>query len=182
MRLFVGVHLGSAMKTEVIHFIDSAKKNYPYLKWTSPENLHFTLKFFGEIPGSRLADISEALRQAAAQNEKFEIQLGKIGCFPARGTPRVVWIGISMGDKQLIELGNSIDTACFGHGFPKEERPFSPHLTIARFKNESTDFKFFEPCVQITSKSMIEEFSLIESQLYRTGPVYRQIETFRLQN
>jgi 2'-5' RNA ligase len=180
MRLFVGIYLEADMLKEVIHFINLIDKNYRYLKWTSSENLHFTLKFFGEVPSSRLIDIKQALHQATMQNESFPFQLGEVGCFPAKGTPRVIWLGVTEGDKQLIKLANSIEAACFGHGFPKEDRPFSPHLTIARVKNDSPDFKFLAPSFQFTSKATLEGFSLIESQLYPTGPIYRQIEKFQL--
>ncbi len=180
MRLFVGIYLEAGLLKEVLHFINSVSKNYGFLKWTSSENLHFTLKFFGEVPSSRLADIKQALNQAASQNESFELQLGEAGCFPARGIPRVIWLGVTEGDRQLIKLANSINTACFGYGFLKEDRPFSPHLTIARVKNGSPDFKFFAPGIKFTGKSTVEKFLLIESQLYPTGPVYRQIGQFQL--
>jgi 2'-5' RNA ligase len=180
MRLFIGIYPEADMLKEVVHLVNLIDKNYSCLKWTSSENLHFTLKFFGEVPGSRLTDIKQALHQAALQNESFSFQLGEVCCFPARGTPRVIWLGVTEGDKQLIKLADSIETACFGHGFPGEDRPFSPHLTIARVKSGSPDFKFFKPSFRFTSKSTIEGFSLIESQLYQTGPIYRQIEKFQL--
>jgi 2'-5' RNA ligase len=184
MRLFVGIHLSKDMLEEVSRFIQLSSQNMasvPHgLKWTSPANLHFTLKFFGEVPLSRLNDVTQALGQALLHNEPFLLQLGKAGCFPAKGTPRVVWLGITTGESQLIKLAGSIENACLGYGFPKEDRPFSPHLTIARLKDGSPGAKFVEPKFQFTSTMLVEDFFLIESQLYPTGPLYRQVEKFHL--
>lgn len=184
MRLFVGIHLSKDMLAEVNHLIQLSSQNivsmHHGLKWTSPENLHFTLKFFGEVPLSRLNDVTQALGQAVLHNEPFSLKLGKVGCFPAKGIPRIIWLGVDTGEPQLVKLANSIESACFGHGFPKEDRPFSPHLTIARLKDGSPGVKFLEPKFQFVSTMIVEEFSLIESQLYPTGPVYRQVEKFQL--
>lgn len=185
MRLFVGIRLSKDMLAEVNRFIQLSGQNmastYQGFKWTSMENLHFTLKFFGEVPLSRLNDVTQALGQAVLHNEPFPLLLGKAGCFPAKGIPRIIWLGVATGESQLIKLAGSIENACFGHGFLKEDRPFSPHLTIARLKEGSPGVKFFEPKFQFTSTMVVEEFSLIESQLYPTGPVYRQVEKFQLQ-
>jgi 2'-5' RNA ligase len=185
MRLFVGIHLAKDMVEEVNRFIQLDGQImgpvHHGFKWTTPENLHFTLKFFGEVPLSRLNDINQALSRAVLHNEPFRLQLGKAGCFPSKGIPRIIWLGVAVGESQLIKLADSIDNACLGYGFPKEDRPFSPHLTIARVKDSSPGVKFLEPKFQFTGDMIVEEFSLIESQLYPTGPVYRQVEKYRLQ-
>lgn len=184
MRLFIGIDLAAAMLAEVNHFIRLFDQNNPSgntgLKWTSPENLHFTLKFLGEVPLSRLNDLKPALSQAVSLNKTFPLQLGEVGCFPAKGIPRIIWLGVTGGEPQLIKLANSVENACFGYGFPKEERPFSPHLTIARLKGSSSGFKFFGPKFQFSSTTIVAEINLIESQLYPTGPVYRKVESFQL--
>jgi 2'-5' RNA ligase len=184
MRLFVGIYLSKDMLAEVNHFIELSSQSmvpaHHGFKWTSAENLHFTLKFFGEVPLSRLNDATQALSQAVLHNEPFPLKLSRAGSFPAKGNPRVIWLGVSTGDSQLVKLAGSIENACFGYGFPKEDRPFSPHLTIARLKDGSPGVKFIEPKFQFTSTMIVEEFSLIESQLYPTGPVYRQVEKFQL--
>ena len=183
MRLFVGIHLAKDILEEVNHFIQLSSRNitsHHGLKWTRPENLHFTLKFFGEVPHSRLDDVKQALSQAVIHHEPFLLKLGKAGSFPAKGIPRIIWLGVATGESQLVKLAGSIENACFGHGFPKEDKPFSPHLTIARLKEVSPGVKFIEPEFQFENTMIVEEFSLIESQLYPTGPVYREVEKFQL--
>jgi len=184
MRLFIGIYLAADMLAEVNHFIRLSDQNNASgsigIKWISPENLHFTLKFLGEIPTSRLNDLKPALSQAASLNKTFPLQLGKVCCFPAKGVPRIIWLGVINSESQLTKLASSVENACFGYGFPKEERPFSPHLTIARLKDSSSEFKFTSPKFQFTSTTIVAEIFLIESQLYPTGPVYRQVESFRL--
>lgn len=186
MRLFVGIHLAEDLLVEVNHFMRLSSQNitsaHPHhgLKWTRPENLHFTLKFFGEVPKSRLKDLKQALDQAVIHNEPFLLKLGEAGCFPPKGIPRIIWLGVAIGSSQLVKLAGSIENACFGYGFPKEDRPFNPHLTIARLKEATPGVQFLEPEFQFESTMMVEEFSLIESQLYPTGPVYREVEKFQL--
>lgn len=179
MRLFVGIYLKVEVLEEVSRFIQLVG-NQPNLKWTSPQNLHFTLKFLGEVAAPRLTDSKQALSQAVAQNDSFQLQLGKVGCFPAKGSPRILWIGVTVGEKQLIKLASNIETTCYGYGFPREERPFSPHLTIARYTESISNFKL-ETDFDFSSIMSIGGFALIQSQLYPTGPVYQTIENFIFQ-
>jgi 2'-5' RNA ligase len=102
--------------------------------WSREENTHLTLKFLGEIQTSRLSNLSNAAALAVANLSSFGITLANTGVFPKHGAPRVLWIGVQDESGKLAELHTSLEQACAREGFAREERPFHPHLTIARLR------------------------------------------------
>jgi 2'-5' RNA ligase len=180
MRLFVGVWLSEAMLEEVANYIKLVRQNCSGFKWTSPQNLHFTMKFLGEIPENRLKELSQALRSAAAENETFSLRLGSTGFFPQHGAPRIVWIGVAQGQTLLVKLAQSVESYCLQHGFTQSDKQFRPHLTIARSKPEARASKIVFTDNYFKSETVISGFSLIESCLTSKGPIYRSLENFNL--
>jgi 2'-5' RNA ligase len=99
------------------------------------EHLHLTLRFFAERPGDRAAAVAEAANAAAAGAEAFDLEVRGLGRFPAHGPVRVVWAGLGSGRETLVALGARLARELEARGFPAEERPFAPHLTLARARN-----------------------------------------------
>jgi RNA 2',3'-cyclic 3'-phosphodiesterase len=180
MRLFIGVWLSEAMRQEVVNYIKLIQKDYTGFKWTHPDNLHFTLRFLGEVPSSRIKSLHQALQLAANHNESFQLRLGMVGTFPARGIPRIIWLGVNSGRDELVKLANSVETLCCQYDFPAADKPFKPHLTLARAKSDLPVIKISESEAWFNSETTVSGFSLIESQLFSGGPVYRTVETFNL--
>ncbi len=104
------------------------------VNWVRPEGIHLTLKFFGEVAGDVLATISERLEGFARQAKPLKLEVRKIGAFPNLNNPRVVWIGIEGDIAPLSRLQQTIDEGFGDLGYPGEERPFRPHLTLGRIK------------------------------------------------
>jgi RNA 2',3'-cyclic 3'-phosphodiesterase len=102
--------------------------------WERPEKLHITLKFLGEVEQARVADLSHAAERAAVSPAPFELTVAGAGAFPPRGAPRVLWIGVGDSSGELAGLQSRLEDECAAAGFPRERRPFSPHLTIARLR------------------------------------------------
>lgn len=96
---------------------------------------HLTLRFFDELPGDRVEDVRGAANAAAAGVPSFDLELTGVGCFPPRGPAKVVWIGCGAGREELVGLGKAISCALESRGFPRDRRPLSPHLTLARARN-----------------------------------------------
>lgn len=178
MRLFIGVWLSEAVRSEVVQFIDMAKGQIPGLKWSAPEQLHFTLKFLGETQEKEIDRLNKALQSITVGLKSFELRLGKPGCFPERGNPRILWIGLAKGDKELGVLAGLVETACVQSGFPAADRLFTPHLTIARTKEGHGGLKTFDPTVLWRKGSLVTGFSLVESKLQPGGAVYRRVRDF----
>src|SRR5690606_20774489 len=99
-------------------------------KFTPDEKLHVTLRFLGEIAHGD--DVLPAIEAAAHTNVPFSVTLNEIGCFPPRGAPRVLWVGLRSEESRLEELAAALDLELELVGFPPEDRPFTPHITIAR--------------------------------------------------
>jgi RNA 2',3'-cyclic 3'-phosphodiesterase len=129
MRIFIGIDLGPEVRTRISRFLEGVESFAPDARWVRPESLHITLKFIGEQTPEQVEAISERLRRV--ESSAFEIRSAGYGFFPTAKAPRVFWIGIQAGP-QLAELAESIDAAVAELGVPREDRPFSPHLTLAR--------------------------------------------------
>lgn len=182
MRLFIGVWLSEAMRDEVVRYITSARKGSQGFKWSHPEQLHFTLKFLGEVEREKVPSLVRVLDTVATGKKPFELRLGKTGGFPEGGTPRILWIGLSSAQQDLELLAGVVDTACNSLGFPGEKRPFKPHLTIARAKDGRGDLiKAPDLKVSWQSITLVSGFSLIESRLEPQAAVYRIVRDFSFQ-
>ena len=129
MRIFIGIDLDPEVRARISLFLEGVEGFAPDARWVRPESLQITLKFIGEQTPERVEAITERLRRV--QGSAFEIRSAGYGFFPTAKAPRVFWIGIQAGP-QLAELAESIDMATAELGIPREERPFSPHLTLAR--------------------------------------------------
>ena len=135
-RLFVAVELPPPVRRKLIEHIERLRHSVPNARasWIRDENLHLTLKFLGEIPVTSAEKLAAAVSIATTRVEPFEIVVGGCGAFPPRGQPRVLWIGIEDPTGKLLELHRALEDECGKAGFPREERPFYPHLTLARIR------------------------------------------------
>jgi 2'-5' RNA ligase len=105
------------------------------VRWVRPVSIHLTLKFFGDISENRVAEISVIAGKATAAIRPFELAIGGVGVFPDMKRPRVVWLGMNGDVTRLVAFQRELDRALQGVGFPGEERPFRPHLTLGRIKS-----------------------------------------------
>ena len=103
-------------------------------RWSATDTIHLTLKFLGNVPNDRLEAVFGAVVAAAADVEPFALDLGGLGCFPNVRRPSVLWVGIHEPSGRLEELARRIDGVLAPEGWPREERPYHPHLTIARLR------------------------------------------------
>jgi RNA 2',3'-cyclic 3'-phosphodiesterase len=192
MRIFVGIDLESEIRTTIARFLDGVRGFAPEVRWVHPESLHITLKFIGEQKPERVEAIQERLRNV--EGAAVEIRFAGYGCFPTAKAPRVFWIGIQSGPA-LATLAANIDTAVAELGIPREDRPFSPHLTLARTgsgsprwrKGESPSSTFAVLDKRLAAMSALDfgtmtarEFYLYQSQLARGGAKYTKLQRFAL--
>ncbi|MGA3196925.1 MAG: RNA 2',3'-cyclic phosphodiesterase [Terriglobales bacterium] len=197
MRVFVGIDLNDDIRGKITRFLEGVSGFAPEARWVRPESLHITLKFIGEQTEERVAAIIQRLRQA--ESSGFEIQLTGYGFFPTAKAARVFWIGIYAGPA-LAELAARIDAALAELGVPREERAFSPHLTLARAGGRSGDPKRRKDDGPDSTFSALQrrlaamgnpesgtlsfgsmtapEFILYQSQLSPSGSKYTKLERF----
>ena len=196
MRIFIGIDLDPEVRARIARFLEGVEGFAPEARWVRPESLHITLKFIGEQPPERVEAITERLRRI--ESSAFEIRAGGYGFFPTAKAPRIFWIGIHAGP-QLTELAESIDMATAELGIPREDRPFSPHLTLARAgagrssgspKRRKGDgpnatFAVLEKRLAVIGdldfgKMTAREFILYQSQLSPKGSKYTKLQCFAL--
>ncbi|MEG6506442.1 RNA 2',3'-cyclic phosphodiesterase [Nitratidesulfovibrio sp. 1201_IL3209] len=102
------------------------------LRWTPPGNWHLTLRFLGDVPASRRDEVADALKAIAFA--PVPLAVGRAGVFPARGAPRVLWLGLARGARECAALAGAVNAALVPLGFAPDARPFAPHLTLARLR------------------------------------------------
>jgi 2'-5' RNA ligase len=155
------------------------------IRWTKPGSVHLTLKFFGSISDRDIEHINKLLKDSVKGFKPFALAAEKVGVFPNARQPRVLWLGITSGDNALTALQKQIDDDLHSIGFPREERPFRPHLTLGRTKahrgieglsavlDEFKDFK--------AGGFPAQGLTLYRSDLRPEGPIYTKLGYFPLE-
>lgn len=136
LRVFCAVELPASVRERAAAHIADLRSRVPDVRggWERPEKLHVTLKFLGEIEPARSAELLSAAERAARSVQPFELCLEGAGVFPPRGLPRVLWLGIADTSGALARLQQRLESECAAAGFQREDRPFHPHVTIARLR------------------------------------------------
>ncbi|MEW6347943.1 MAG: RNA 2',3'-cyclic phosphodiesterase [Thermodesulfobacteriota bacterium] len=136
MRSFVAVELDEAARSFLAATIGKLRPVGTEVKWVRPEGIHLTLKFLGNVKTAALPEITHALEQAMAGRKAFEIGIQSVGAFPSLSRPRVFWAGVVDPAAALGPLAAAVEDALEPLGFPREPRPFRPHLTLGRVRSD----------------------------------------------
>lgn len=179
--------LFAAIKVEpndaFIDMYDNLKQilGFHIIKWVDPNNIHITLKFFGETPVEEIPVITAALHEALEGVKPFEIKLANTGIFGSYYKPRVIWVGINTND-MLNKLSNNVIASLEKSGYLNDRQNFVPHLTLGRIKEIKDKNHFQEVVAHFSNYSyqtqMIHGFSLYDSILRKEGPEYTVVEEF----
>lgn len=137
-RIFLALPLEEGIKAELDRMVGELRRGPARLTWVKPDAMHLTLKFLGETSPEKVPPLSVRLRDACSQLAPFPIGIGGLGSYPSRGRPRVVWAGVEEPagplSGSLARLAGAVEDAAAAAGFPRERRPFSPHLTLGRVR------------------------------------------------
>jgi 2'-5' RNA ligase len=151
------------------------------VRWVTAENTHLTLKFLGEVSPTNVDMLSQTLQAECSQLPQFGITVSGMGCFPNVRRPRVIWIGLN-APADLNKLQHKIEAATARLGYPIEEKPFSPHLTIGRVREQASadDLKRLHDLLDTVSIGTLGAFTaravyLFKSDLQPSGPVYSHL-------
>lgn len=181
MRLFIAIEIPESTRAAYSALLEEFRDIAPRAKWVRAENLHVTLKFLGETPAEKLSAVQNALA-AIRSPEPVQLEFRGLGFFPTEKRPRVFWAGME-ASANLKSLAADIDQAAHRLGFPLEERPFTPHLTLARFDPPGIAPKLLQAIRDHDAQSFgsltTAELHLIESKLKRTGAEYTTVQTVR---
>lgn len=179
MRAFVAVPVESR---ELLERLGDARRPFPRLygvKWIPTQQLHFTLKFLGEVEGARLDAARAAVETAATEVPPFSLALDGLGVFPPRGEVRMLWAGCGEGRGQLEQLAARVEESFAAAGFDRETRRFTAHLTLARVKEPAAGRALVPHLPREGGPSFgllpVKELVLFRSDLAPSGPTYTPI-------
>lgn len=151
------------------------------IRWVPPQNMHLTLKFIGNIANIHLDFLKQLLTRTTESHPQFDMQIGGIGPYPNSKRPRILWAGIH-APADLASLQRNIEVGASRLGYEKEKRPFSPHLTIGRVRQniDAADLKKIRSAldgIQIGSigSARIDSIHLYKSELRSSGSVYTKL-------
>jgi len=184
-RVFAAIELTPEVRSQLREHIQSLQESVPEAQpsWTRVDNIHITLKFFGDVAIDRVADIGGAAARAASNVRGFEIAIEGTGAFPKPKQPKVLWVGVNDRSGKLAELQRAFENECAAEGFPKEERNFRPHLTIARIRKPTGASELGEAnqLAGFQARSLlVNEIVIFRSQLSSKGSVYTVLTRHKL--
>lgn len=173
LRAFIAIEIPPALHERIAAESAALQKDLAQaVRWVRPQNIHLTLKFLGDTSPASLENLAHALGGVAARQMPFQIEVGGFGLFPNSKRPRILWIGIQ-SPPDLEQLQRAIESTCARLGYPLEGKPFSPHLTIGRLREEAA----LGPALQEIRIGQIgslrvENLTLFRSDLHPQGPIY----------
>ena len=180
MRIFIALDIPVEIRARLSEYMERARALTTEARWARVEGLHVTLKFIGHVDDAVVEKIKAAL--ASIRAAPFEVKFTNVGFFPNPNAARVFWAGVDGGD-HLPRLASSIDAAMEKLGFPRETKPYHPHLTLARTSSrplrESKPL-LADPPPQFGTMTA-REFFLYQSQPQKGGSKYTKLERFGLE-
>lgn len=184
MRLFIGIPLTEECRTTVAAAIATLRADPAPVSWVAAGNLHITMKFLGEIPRDRLGAIRDALTEVAGRFPPFALEAEGAGAFPGTRNPRVLWVGLREPLELVKELQENMENALSGAGFPREDRPFHPHITVGRARGvlpPAWGDRFVRALSGLRYGGVpVPKITLYESRLSPGGAVYTVVRDFPL--
>lgn len=184
VRTFLAIELPAGVKDDIGSVQKRLKNLLEGVRWTRPEGIHLTLKFFGDIRREDREGIIGVVRERTAGVAPFTMKLGHLGAFPSFKRPRVLWIGLEGETERLAALQGEIEEGLEALGFKKETRSFRPHLTLGRARYSKGTIIGLREAVEdmkIEQKTFSAgTLTLFRSDLRPDGAVYTVLAEFPL--
>ncbi len=183
MRTFIAVELIAELKKKIEELQNPLKRINTDVSWVKSGNVHATLKFLGEVPEEKIEKVFEETKLALEGMKVFKLSLRDLGCFPNLKRPKVIWIGVDKGKQELSLMQKKIEDEMGKIGFLKEDREFSPHLTIGRVKSPKNIDKLTELIKNTsfqTEEIEIKEVVVMKSDLHPAGAIYTPLKKINL--
>lgn len=187
LRAFIASDIPPEIKQAISSQTTSLRKESGRaVRWVTPENIHLTLKFLGEVSASNLELLAQALRAECAQTTSFTVSVEGLGCFPNPRRPRILWVGLT-APPALNRLQHQVEAIAARLGYPPEDKPFSPHLTIGRVREQASpaELQSLRILLEQTTVASLGTFTIQEIHLYKSdlkpeGPIYTRLATARM--
>lgn len=182
LRAFIAIEIPVEIKQAIAVQSAGLQKNAGRsVRWVTPENIHLTLKFLGDISPTNLELLCQALQAECSQHAPFEISVGGLGCFPNPHRPRIIWVGLEI-PPELNRLQHKLENATAKLGYASEEKAFSPHLTIGRVREqaEPSELHWLGTALKEAQIGQLGSFvattvQVFKSDLQPSGPIYSSL-------
>jgi RNA 2',3'-cyclic 3'-phosphodiesterase len=177
IRTFIAVDPGKVIRDRLVSLQKKLADVGGDVKWVEPANLHFTLLFLGEVDERDVLDVCKAVRGVTEELPAFTMTVAGTGCFPNMRRPRVVWVGLKHGAKEMVALHDALEKPLLQLGcYRREAREYTPHITLGRIK---TDQPMTDLAAALTKhqswnggEAVIGEVHVMSSELKASGPIY----------
>lgn len=192
LRLFIALELPTPV-LEALAKLQTRLRSadvHKAIRWSAVEGIHLTLKFLGETPAEQVEKIKTALARAVEEQKALSLRVEGLGCFPNERNPRVIWAGVGGALSGLHTLRDVVEREVAPLGFPTEARPFSPHLTLGRARQDAskTDLSAMGQMVGEVTELQVgalpsweaHSLSLMRSQPTPSGSIYTQLAALSL--
>lgn len=191
LRLFVAINLPQHIRCILDEVQQNLRPLLPEIRWVKAENLHLTLEFIGEVNVKQLPVIEEVLMEAARGFSPFHLSLQGLGAFPNLHKPRVIWMGLAGNLTRVKKIHDQIHQALLDEGFILDSKPFRPHLTLGRVKQDRSCYSGFKKeridkkvkkWISVYETNLlsfeVNKIDLMQSVLTRKGPIYSVQRSF----
>ena len=182
IRAFLAVDVDKELIDSIVEIQEKIKVAGAPLKFVEPKNLHFTIKFFGDVSEEKLGEINNVIVEKLDKFSPFEMFIRGIGVFPSLRYIRVLWLG-SENYEPFSNIQRELDLEFIKIGFEKE-RSYIPHLTIGRLKGAENKEVLVKKIDELSDvgigKTLIDRLTLKKSELTPSGPIYTDLEVFKL--
>lgn len=185
IRSFIAIELDSHLQARLQEIQEQLKPLGADVKWVEPQNIHLTLRFLGDLNPKRLKEITKGLPEFLRGTPPFLIGVTGLGAFPSPQKPKIIWAGIAENHGELSLLAEKIENGVNTCGVAKEDREFSPHITIGRMRT----FKNISKLADIISgyaispalEQTVHRVTLFQSTLTAQGPIHEPLLRVDLQ-
>src|SRR5262245_28654844 len=175
MRLFIAVFPPAEVQQSAYRAADPLRPGHDAVAWVQKENLHYTMRFLGEVDDDGAKRASEAMREAAANRSRFGASLGGFGAFPSAKRARVLWIGMLQGAEPMRLLASALEESLERHGFEPGEDSFEPHLTVGRVRAPGDWTARLLDAPTLEARFQVDRLKLVKSVLAPGGSRYEPI-------
>ncbi len=184
IRSCLSIELPGTILKKIEEVEGDLKSSHADVRWVSPEKIHLTLKFFGNIDESRINPIVKSVEGPIQTTSLFSLKVRGLGAFPHFKNPRVIWMGLVDGKEVLISFQRELEKELERIGFPPEERPFQPHLTLGRVKSNRGRDELVGRMEKYREEEFgdfqVEKVVLFRSDLRPSGPVYTPLREIKM--
>ena len=188
VRSFIAIELSEEVKAGLSQLQSCLKSGtQTHVKWVDPNSIHLTLKFLGIIAVNKIGDITKAMEATVQGVPPFQLELKDLGVFPNLKRVQVAWVGLSGEIDKLKLLQQRVESNLAPLGFAPENRPFTPHLTLARLRESTSPQErqefgqlFTSAKLEVTRPMKVDSLSLMRSQLAPGGAIYSQLSSVGL--